>query len=180
MSPILRRVLTVYVFILSAAGLMLVPSLSDSAMAQQCAALLCKVAPNLPPAESEGDLVFFTFDFEQGPASDSFELAANGRCIQLGFSQQDGLQVVEEPLEGWTLADIECQDVPGISTTFIENGVILNCNAQTSEINIECDFVNVRPSAIPTLSEWGMIAAAAGLAMVGIFFAIRKRKAQVV
>jgi len=28
--------------------------------------------------------------------------------------------------------------------------------------------------------EWGMIAAAAGLMMVGVFFAVRKRMAQVV
>ena len=32
---------------------------------------------------------------------------------------------------------------------------------------------------IPTLSEWGMIAAAAGLMMVGVFFAIRKRRASI-
>ena len=30
---------------------------------------------------------------------------------------------------------------------------------------------------IPTLSEWGMIAAAAGLMMVGVFFAVRRRRA---
>jgi len=30
-------------------------------------------------------------------------------------------------------------------------------------------------SPIPTLSEWGMIAAAAGLGLVGVFFAVRKR-----
>ncbi|HML96487.1 MAG TPA: IPTL-CTERM sorting domain-containing protein [Thermodesulfobacteriota bacterium] len=32
-------------------------------------------------------------------------------------------------------------------------------------------------SAIPTLSEWGMIAAAAGFALVGMFYAMRKRRA---
>jgi hypothetical protein len=29
---------------------------------------------------------------------------------------------------------------------------------------------------IPTLSEWGMIAAAAGLMMIGVFFVVRKRQ----
>ncbi len=33
-------------------------------------------------------------------------------------------------------------------------------------------------NAIPTLSEWGIIAAASGLAMVGVFFAVRKRRAE--
>ncbi len=66
MSPILRRVLTVYVFILSAAVLMLLPPLNDGAQAQECAVGICKVAPQLPPAGSEIDLVFFNFDLEQG------------------------------------------------------------------------------------------------------------------
>jgi len=34
-------------------------------------------------------------------------------------------------------------------------------------------------ASIPTLSEWGMIAAAAGLILVGVFFAVRRRKAAV-
>ncbi|MFI5323583.1 MAG: IPTL-CTERM sorting domain-containing protein [Thermodesulfobacteriota bacterium] len=32
-------------------------------------------------------------------------------------------------------------------------------------------------SHIPTLSEWGMIAAAVGLGFVGVFFGVRKRSA---
>ncbi len=31
---------------------------------------------------------------------------------------------------------------------------------------------------IPTLSEWGMIAAAAGFALIGMFYAVRRRRAQ--
>ncbi len=37
------------------------------------------------------------------------------------------------------------------------------------------DLANVD---IPTLSEWGMIAAAAGLAMIGVLFAIKRKRAQ--
>ncbi len=33
---------------------------------------------------------------------------------------------------------------------------------------------------VPTLSEWGMIAAAAGLGLVGVFFAVKRKRAQVV
>ncbi len=36
-----------------------------------------------------------------------------------------------------------------------------------------------RQQTVPTLSEWGMIAAAAGLGLVGVFFAVRRRKAAV-
>jgi hypothetical protein len=35
-------------------------------------------------------------------------------------------------------------------------------------------------AAIPTLSAWGMIAAVAGLMLVGVFFVIRRKRAQVV
>lgn len=31
---------------------------------------------------------------------------------------------------------------------------------------------------VPTLSEWGLIATAVGLGMIGLFFAIKRRKAQ--
>lgn len=49
----------------------------------------------------------------------------------------------------------------------------LNCRARL--IN-GCDLKRIAP--IPTLSEWGMIAAVAGLMLVGVFFAVRRRKAQ--
>ncbi len=38
-------------------------------------------------------------------------------------------------------------------------------------------FGLAEPNVIPTLSEWGMIAAAAGLGLVGVFFAIRRKRA---
>ncbi len=48
---------------------------------------------------------------EQGPGSESFDIAANGRCLRFGFSPQAGIRIIEEPLEGWALADIDCQDI---------------------------------------------------------------------
>ena len=39
-------------------------------------------------------------------------------------------------------------------------------------------FAEVEPREIPTLSEWGMIAAAGGLMMVGVFFAVRRKRLQ--
>ena len=41
----------------------------------------------------------------------------------------------------------------------------------------QLDNVIVNPSnPIPTLSEWGMISAAAGLMLVGIFFVMKRRR----
>lgn len=39
-------------------------------------------------------------------------------------------------------------------------------------------FASGARAQIPTLSEWGMISAAAGLGLVGVFFALKRRKAQ--
>jgi hypothetical protein len=33
----------------------------------------------------------------------------------------------------------------------------------------------IEAASIPTLSEWGMLAAAAGLGIAGLFFAVRRR-----
>ena len=33
-------------------------------------------------------------------------------------------------------------------------------------------------ASVPTLSEWGMIAAAAGLGLIGVFFAVKRRRMQ--
>ena len=60
------------------------------------------------------------------------------------------------------------------------------CGA-TQDLNESVDFERIvytatfipNPNPIPTLSEWGMIAAAAGLMLVGVFFAARRRKAAV-
>jgi hypothetical protein len=41
-------------------------------------------------------------------------------------------------------------------------------------------FAIVTGLIIPTLSEWGMIAAAAGLGLVGVFFALRRRRTRAV
>jgi len=63
--------------------------------------------------------------------------------------------------------------------TEIEDGFTFDClNPQPEIVQSECTFVNERTAAnIPTLSEWGMIAAAAGLGLVGVFFAVKRLRA---
>jgi hypothetical protein len=102
--------------------------------------------------------------------------------LPAGTSTNEFLVVGEEvvvselPLDGWELIDVECEDGgPGLNV-FVddENRVVANCLSQGFA---ECTFTNRGLSNIPTLSEWGMIAAAAGLIIVGIFFAVRRRRA---
>ena len=178
MNAYLYKSLPFYVFVLMVLSLLLIPSFSDNAHAQ-CFVGICKASPDLPMPESEEDAVFFPFTVSQGDVSSSEELAANALCIGIPFVGND-LEIVEDPFPGWILSDIECSDAAGVNVTFIDNGISLDC-IQGSEIT--CTFTNVRgstPTDIPTLSEWGMIAAAGGLALVGVFFALRRRKARAV
>lgn len=63
MNSYMRNVLPVYVFILTVAVSMLLPSLNENAGAQPpCFARICKVAPELPPESG----VFFPFTFQAG------------------------------------------------------------------------------------------------------------------
>jgi hypothetical protein len=174
-----NKTLPVCLFFLFALGILLVSLFSDTASAQPaCGVTTCKSAPQLPPAESEEDLVFFPFVEIRGGHRNEFTVAANSRCSGAGLNTGESNVTIEEPLEGWQLVDIECDSVPGVSTEIFQNGVTTHC---LSEGFITCTFTNVQAvSNIPTLSEWGMIAAAGGLMIVGVFFALRRKRAQVV
>lgn len=86
--------------------------------------------------------------------------------------------IVETVPAGWRLEDIVC-DTEGVVITEIENGITATCVVPGS-LGEECIFFNVQTGAIPTLSQWGMIAAAAGLVLVGVWFAVRRRRMQTV
>lgn len=178
MNSYLRKALPVYVFVLTVAGSMLIPSLSYDAHAQ-CTVIICKSAPELPEPQSPEELVFFPFQISEGDVEDFIEIAANSKCSLDSFSGDD-YQIEEEFFPGWILEGVECSDSADIDVFPIENGVSLDCFGPSE---ITCTFTNVRGSLatnIPTLSEWGMIAAAGGLALIGVFFALRKKKGHAV
>lgn len=77
---------------------------------------------------------------------------------------------------GWALADVACDSNDGVSITSVDNGVTIECLDAGGEA--ECVWTNIQlVRNIPTLSQWGLIAVSIGLGMVGVFFALRKRKA---
>ena len=165
-----RTIMPVFVFILFVVGLLLIPALNDTAHAQ-CAISICKSVSEEP----DGEPLVFSFSVTQGDLSNQFNLTANSECFGDAFSGSD-LEIVEDSKPGWILDNVECSDSDLVDVTFIENGVSLDCLGGTE---ITCTFTNVRGfiSNIPTLSEWGMIAAAGGLALVGVFFVLKRRKA---
>lgn len=102
----------------------------------------------------------------------------SGSSFSTGFVPGAIVDVVELVPSGWGITDIECTSEQNAVIVEIENGVSIGCPGGIAVIN--CTFFNVRvASPIPTLSEWGMIAAAAGLMLVGVFFAMRRRRAAV-
>lgn len=77
---------------------------------------------------------------------------------------------------GWVLDDVTCIDATGVTFEIIDNVVTIDCPQSGF---MSCTFTNIfRPlvvSPIPTLSEWGLIAMAGVIGIIGLL-AIRRRK----
>ncbi|MEW6144586.1 MAG: IPTL-CTERM sorting domain-containing protein [Thermodesulfobacteriota bacterium] len=97
----------------------------------------------------------------------------------LFLDQGDFLTFTELPQEGWTLEEITCFEGAGVDITQTEDSVTFECVNPAGEFSLAfCLFANrISADKIPTLSEWGMISAAAGLGLIGVFFALRRRRA---
>lgn len=127
-------------------------------------------------AEGAGDLLF---DFRAeipGGDGEIFSLR-DGESRSGVLFPGEVFNITEEPTPGWILADVVCEGGSGIAIDDIPGGIQVECVEPGGE-TVVCTFINVRPvSQIPTLSEWGMIAAAAGLGLMSLFYAVRRRRA---
>ena len=158
----------------SAAGALYLGTAEGRAQGNACAIQVIKIAEGAP----EGQLFDFQVELEGNIGFAQFPV---GITVPAIFGQGAPVTITEIPTPGWTLADVICEIGPGATVTEIEGGAIFQCLDPEGGFKGGCTFVNVRTAApIPTLSEWGMIAAAAGLTMVGVFFAVRRRRAQAV
>lgn len=171
MSAERPAVFNLSLFVLGIFAFLLITSPWDEARAQSCSIGICK------SAEGAGDTPF-TFDGQRPGDNFEFQLVAESNCILLGLDPSIDLSVTERPTEGWELADIDCSG-DGLIVTPILRGIFVQCPAPGGSGS--CTFVNAPEgssiSAIPTLSEWGMFAAAAGLGLAGALYAVRKRRA---
>lgn len=84
--------------------------------------------------------------------------------------------VTEQVLPGWVLRDIACEIIEGsgVSVETVSNGIQFTCNEQVEVTNVDCAFINTQAEAIPTVSQWGVIALVLGLGVVG-YLVIRRR-----
>ena len=155
-----------FVFVLTGAAM--TAGFTQSALAQSCGIGIGK------SAEGAGDLEFH-FVTESSEGDGEFTLV-DGEGT--GGPFPESIVVRELPTEGWVLSDVDCEG-EGVTFTRLSDGVRVDCDEQSG--NGACIFINIpfTGNKIPTLSEWGMLAAALGLGVVGVFFAVRRRKAAV-
>ena len=129
----------------------------------------CEVGITNEAIPSDGTVFSFVVTGANIPGFDAASGEGAGLVVQGGVTAE----IVEEPQEGWVLADVVCEAENTIVTE-IENGVQIFCSPNGGAA--QCNFINIAVGNIPTLSEWGMIAAAAGLGLTGVFFAVRRRR----
>ena len=145
--------------------------IAPAAHATECSIVTTKVA------EGAGDYEFVFDGIQFGPFQFTM---ANGGSAGAFFLNGDYVIITEKPQNGYVFGGIECDAQPGIVVTQIANGWTILCvdGDQGAAVCTVTNTLVARP--IPTLSEWGMIAAAVGLAMTGAFFALRRKKARAV
>ena len=169
----MKRIIGISVVMLIAV-LAAVISFGSSARAQggDCFIEFCKQAEGV-----EGISFQFLVSNEADPEPE-LNFLASGECVDTELESEDGIgTVIELPTGGWQFAGIECATVDGLIVTPIENGAEFQC-LQGFIVETTCTIINVRSAAsIPTLSEWGMIAAAGAMLLAGAFYAVRRRRA---
>jgi hypothetical protein len=152
------------VFVLT--GITMLAGFGDSALAQgPCGITIAKVALG-------GEDTEFPFEHAEDGAEPSFFTLKSGLSTGGPFASTS--TVTELPLEGWALVDIECEGTGATGFEITDNGFTATCDGGGF---VTCTFFNVESKNIPTLSEWGMIAAAGGLGLIGLFYAVRRKKA---
>src|SRR3990167_2701156 len=106
----------------------------DSALAQECRIEFTKSAPG------GGDTDFpFEATLDGGqPIPGSL---SDGTSSGVTFTSSALL--VELSIEGWALADVECDTVAGVSTTEIPGGISAECFTH-GQATATCTFFNVR------------------------------------
>jgi len=167
--------LRVFSIIFVLTGVTILTGFGDSALAggpppqRGCGITIVKVAPGA------GDTDFFPFEVIVDDNEPNTFTLVDGQSDGGPFNLS--VIVTELPLEGWRLQNIDCEGDSGISFRIEDDGFRAVCNSDGSFAT--CTFFNEQASNIPTLSEWGLIAVAGGLVLIGVYFALKRRKAQV-
>ena len=122
-----------------------------------------------------GELFEFTQNLN-GVESTIF-IQSFGEQADIPIEAGDVLTITENVPDGWVLEDVGCIDVRGVLVTEVENGLKFECIDSAGFSGAACSFFDrLSAEKIPTLSEWGMISAAVGLGLIGLFFVARRKR----
>ncbi len=81
--------------------------------------------------------------------------------------------VTQGDVAGWVLRDIDCENINNMNITKVGSGISFECLQNGGFAS--CTFINSQTEAIPTISQWGLVALVLGLGAVG-YFVIRRRQ----
>jgi hypothetical protein len=169
MNKLLIAILLAFLFVVSKEGWAGVPQPPDGT----CGVRICK------DAEDDAGEIPFSFEAEQGGSTSDFTLFSESECIGVLFGPIDSVTITEGPTRGFVLDSVVCEGFSSpVVITEIDNGIIAECNSAGDEGT--CTFVNVRgltSTAIPTLSELGMIATVVGLMLAGVIYMVYRKRA---
>lgn len=164
--------------ILSSAGSLMV--VTDNARAVG----VCNITVELSEVPDLGTEFQFS---APSPGPGDFSLSSGEQEIFNEILFGDEVTITEQVPYGWLLDSASCEVTGGNFSPVIfdsENGVTIDCEGdappgQDPEVSdITCLFVNsLIPRNIPTLSEWGLIAMAGILGMIGLYAARRRKEA---
>ena len=166
MRNILQPVLSLLLLVSAVPMILLFSAEKSFAPLELCRVTFVKFAPG-----ASDDLLFEFDGVEEG-----FVVFT----VTVGSSESPGLAtgtVTEAPQHGYKFGGLECEPWGGyVITDVTEN----DWSAECVNPNLEtfCTITNIpESSAIPTLNEWGMIAAAVGLGLIGLFYGMRRKRA---
>ncbi len=167
MRKLLQPILTL-ILLVSALPMVLLFTVENS-YAQGCVINVLKVAPGAEGQE-------FEFNGEQANG-ETFSFSVIAGESTSGSASTEPAIIREAPVEGWRFGGIVCEPGGGVAILeVLEDGWVEECQFPDQETF--CTVTNIPTvSNIPTLSQWGMIAAVAGLMMVGVFYAVRRKRA---
>ena len=79
---------------------------------------------------------------------------------------------------GYTTLSFDLTPYAG-TTVRIRAAVVVTESSLHGSIDAVSCITEAAAANIPTLSEWGMIAAAGGLGMIGVFFAVKRKRVNI-
>lgn len=122
--------------------------------------------------DAGGGNLEFLLNLSAGVLDENFELSHGDIEDFEELPLSTKYTVTEDVPNGIVLEDIVCEGDADFTQTRVDNSAQVTCNSQG---NVTCTFINASlPRPITTLSQWGLIAMAGVLGIIGLI-AIRRR-----